>query len=142
MARRRAEEDEYEEEYEEEYEGGSIADAFASSSWRRVVVVPLILILFCFGIWMLWKRNRDNVFSHSSYKLVTENISYTLPPDWIERDILGEVLKLGSLDGLGIHDDGVTVQVAGAFGHHPWVCLLYTSPSPRDQRGSRMPSSA
>ena len=25
---------------------------------------------------------------------------------------------------------------------HHWNCLLYTSPSPRDQRGSRMPSSA
>ena len=25
---------------------------------------------------------------------------------------------------------------------HGKVCLLYTSPSPRDQRGSRMPSSA
>ena len=25
---------------------------------------------------------------------------------------------------------------------HSWGCLLYTSPSPRDQRGSRMPSSA
>ena len=25
---------------------------------------------------------------------------------------------------------------------HPDACLLYTSPSPRDQRGSRMPSSA
>ena len=25
---------------------------------------------------------------------------------------------------------------------HIWRCLLYTSPSPRDQRGSRMPSSA
>ena len=25
---------------------------------------------------------------------------------------------------------------------HGYVCLLYTSPSPRDQRGSRMPSSA
>ena len=24
----------------------------------------------------------------------------------------------------------------------PELCLLYTSPSPRDQRGSRMPSSA
>ena len=24
----------------------------------------------------------------------------------------------------------------------PLTCLLYTSPSPRDQRGSRMPSSA
>ena len=31
-----------------------------------------------------------------------------------------------------------TPMVAGAFG----ACLLYTSPSPRDQRGSRMPSSA
>ena len=26
--------------------------------------------------------------------------------------------------------------------HCMWSCLLYTSPSPRDQRGSRMPSSA
>ena len=25
---------------------------------------------------------------------------------------------------------------------HSQICLLYTSPSPRDQRGSRMPSSA
>ena len=24
----------------------------------------------------------------------------------------------------------------------PWTCLLYTSPSPRDNSGSRMPSSA
>ena len=31
----------------------------------------------------------------------------------------------------------------GAFSEHKkWACLLYTSPSPRDQRGSRMPSSA
>ena len=28
------------------------------------------------------------------------------------------------------------------FGAKPEACLLYTSPSPRDQRGSRMPSSA
>ena len=26
--------------------------------------------------------------------------------------------------------------------HDFYACLLYTSPSPRDQRGSRMPSSA
>ena len=35
--------------------------------------------------------------------------------------------------------------VGGYFESHPNnpnVCLLYTSPSPRDQRGSRMPSSA
>ena len=28
------------------------------------------------------------------------------------------------------------------YGSNPGTCLLYTSPSPRDQRGSRMPSSA
>ena len=32
---------------------------------------------------------------------------------------------------------------AGIFASYAWsTCLLYTSPSPRDQRGSRMPSSA
>ena len=33
--------------------------------------------------------------------------------------------------------DGVSALACGSTG-----CLLYTSPSPRDQRGSRMPSSA
>ena len=35
---------------------------------------------------------------------------------------------------------GAAVVVAAAGGDES--CLLYTSPSPRDQRGSRMPSSA
>ena len=49
----------------------------------------------------------------------------------------GEVLSPPAYEGLHIFpvriEDGVV-----------WVrdCLLYTSPSPRDQRGSRMPSSA
>ena len=30
----------------------------------------------------------------------------------------------------------------GSLWMNTWTCLLYTSPSPRDQRGSRMPSSA
>ena len=38
-------------------------------------------------------------------------------------------------------DDKVTIETFfGKAKLHP--CLLYTSPSPRDQRGSRMPSSA
>ena len=40
----------------------------------------------------------------------------------------------------------VTVQLgdgwAGDYKGGYWGCLLYTSPSPRDQRGSRMPSYA
>ena len=37
-------------------------------------------------------------------------------------------------------DGSITVTAAG--GTAAYTCLLYTSPSPRDQRGSRMPSSA
>ena len=33
-------------------------------------------------------------------------------------------------------------QITAAVKSQTNVCLLYTSPSPRDQRGSRMPSSA
>ena len=33
-------------------------------------------------------------------------------------------------------------ELADQLAGHAEVCLLYTSPSPRDQRGSRMPSSA
>ena len=39
----------------------------------------------------------------------------------------------------GIHAEPWDKYVAVAHGR---ICLLYTSPSPRDQRGSRMPSSA
>ena len=36
----------------------------------------------------------------------------------------------------------VKPDVVFTFQHFGNTCLLYTSPSPRDQRGSRMPSSA
>ena len=54
----------------------------------------------------------------------------------------------------GVHIEGVlrlpasdpvaslVVHGATATSSHFYSCLLYTSPSPRDQRGSRMPSSA
>ena len=44
--------------------------------------------------------------------------------------------------------DSETGSHVGEYTDYEWqmiknnICLLYTSPSPRDQRGSRMPSSA
>ena len=41
--------------------------------------------------------------------------------------------------------DATTSEEASQIANNaarPNICLLYTSPSPRDQRGSRMPSSA
>ena len=43
------------------------------------------------------------------------------------------------------YDEGVAGHITfrdPEFDDHFWVCLLYTSPSPRDTSSSRMPSSA
>ena len=65
------------------------------------------------------------------------------PTDWkviIVAALCGAALGWFALSIYKIND--VTVPIL------PWslpvviLCLLYTSPSPRDQRGSRMPSSA
>ena len=53
-------------------------------------------------------------------------------------------------DGEAVHVAGIMQHIEEAGVHSgdsacslpPYSCLLYTSPSPRDQRGSRMPSSA
>ena len=44
---------------------------------------------------------------------------------------------------VGIYDSTKKELLLSSAGHEPpIICLLYTSPSPRDQRGSRLPSSA
>ena len=41
-----------------------------------------------------------------------------------------------------LEETGWDVEPTSVTGIYLYTCLLYTSPSPRDQRGSRMPSSA
>ena len=48
----------------------------------------------------------------------------------------------GSQDLTYFYSDPSVVTTPKTEINMPSVCLLYTSPSPRDQRGSRMPSSA
>ena len=49
-----------------------------------------------------------------------------------------------TLKAVGVEDkvDTRVVVNGGGVSGQSGACLLYTSPSPRDQRGSRMPSSA
>ena len=63
------------------------------------------------------------------------------------RDARAAALELGSLQELnglpaplreGLYGRLIPAEVCARFG----VCLLYTSPSPRDRQKSRMPSSA
>ena len=72
----------------------------------------------------------------------------------VERECVGAVVvAVVVVVGVGIVASAVAVVVS-PLGRIQWeevrgvcvavvvICLLYTSPSPRDQRGSRMPSSA
>ena len=67
--------------------------------------------------------------------------------------INGVILTPGTAQTIAVLNGSVTVAVNGVITltpengfsgdiDVPYTCLLYTSPSPRDQRGSRMPSSA
>ena len=89
--------------------------------------------------------------------------TFTVPAGATALEIEFDLLRLDSWDFFGPgNDDGFSVLIDGnplfstaaSFGTFPYLdfpagqgarsgtCLLYTSPSPRDQRGSRMPSSA
>ena len=63
------------------------------------------------------------------------------PGDAVEAD---EVIAQIETDKVTIDVRAPAAGVLNAYqvGEGDTVCLLYTSPSPRDQRGSRMPSSA
>ena len=60
----------------------------------------------------------------------------------VVKGALGEIFPRG--DKRSMITGILNQPVYQTRGEHYWMktCLLYTSPSPRDQRGSRMPSSA
>ena len=53
-----------------------------------------------------------------------------------------EAIQSTLVDILFMESVGMRPVVVHGAGSRISTCLLYTSPSPRDQRGSRMPSSA
>ena len=57
-------------------------------------------------------------------------------------DISTDVNKLGAARDFAMMDDGEATGADDDVLGLLWICLLYTSPSPRDERQSRMPSSA
>ena len=66
----------------------------------------------------------------------------------VKREVVGLVFdgNIESLPGKFIFDEKdnrtVAVHAGGIVAALRYICLLYTSPSPRDRTRSRMPSSA
>ena len=91
-----------------------------------------------------------NVFS------ITFAILATIPKAWVKKTSItnlqsADLMTFEDFSGMRLADyqESVMQTIADGKTLYPSIitdihefCLLYTSPSPRDQRGSRMPSSA
>ena len=81
------------------------------------------------------KKTKKNILNGTAYVLSTFNntiISIS--------DTSGNVVSWASAGQKGFKGSRKSTPYADSIRSR--FCLLYTSPSPRDQRGSRMPSSA
>ena len=92
---------------------------------------------------------RDAAYGTDNYRLSGMTLYVTLEPctmcaGAISNARIARVVYGASDVKGGAVDNGVKFFEHASCHHRPEVtgCLLYTSPSPRDQRGSRMPSSA
>ena len=119
-----------------EVDGAVASSQAAFAEWRQVSLARRIKLLYTFR--NLVEANADEIASRltAEHGKVTsdaqgevarglENIEYACG--------IAEMLKGGYNESASSGVDVYSVRQP---------CLLYTSPSPRDQRGSRMPSSA
>ena len=75
----------------------------------------------------------ENIYSDDELDLIWEELDFLCHP---------HKLKEPSLSESAFDDDGLMKKNKLLFLDSVYSCLLYTSPSPRDKRQSRMPSSA
>ena len=76
----------------------------------------------------------------------TEQIKNSLK-QCMDPEVPLSIVDMGLIYGINVSENNdvnikMTMTTKGCPLHDTMVCLLYTSPSPRDISGSRMPSSA
>ena len=120
----------------------------------------LAMIEACFdrglSLKLIDRELMQQVFGYEATKIIKErdvNVQVTDYSRYKVRDIMGGLIKKslnkirnkaieleyersGNIDGRGFSSYITSINQLG------WICLLYTSPSPRDATLSRMPSSA
>ena len=99
----------------------------------------------------LTPEQRDAIFAVSSVETIIDTSgTYSAPVDAIlgtdGDDVLSGTSGADTINGLGGNDTlnggAGNDTLNGGAGNDTYICLLYTSPSPRDRQKSRMPSSA
>ena len=93
-------------------------------------------------------KSKNNLKIGVEHEKFILNSNTLKPLSYEGHNGIKEILeKLTTIGWIPLYDDNKQTIIALKRGKEaitlePGGCLLYTSPSPRDQRGSRMPSSA
>ena len=90
-----------------------------------------------------WTFKRDLLFSEHGPVVIAKHGAYALR--YSAHGLIGQVeqwYRMNKSSNLDEFQDAMKMMQIPMFNTMYADCLLYTSPSPRDQRGSRMPSSA
>ena len=123
-------------------------------SYRRSLVTLLIFLqlVTVTSILLLSRINVDRVIVNNAYSSMAQKIAQSLDHTRTFLEPAYSASKtletMAASDVINFVDIDIVEKIfftelldhsnfAGIY-----ICLLYTSPSPRDQRGSRMPSSA
>ena len=113
---------------------------------KSILAASVVAVAIIIGISVVLVQNNDDVKINDfeSSDSFSEKISVTTTTNVITdlvENIGGEHVSVTGLMGPGV-DPHLYRPSASDVKELQNACLLYTSPSPRDQRGSRMPSSA
>lgn len=91
----------------------------------RMFCAALAILLILGGGWFAWRTVGDRVLDSPRFRVQTDGISITPPPDWIRTDIRGELSRAAGLDDrVSILDAGLAERIHKAFALHPWVAKV------------------
>ena len=116
-----------------------IIDAFKTKWWRNLTIIGRIQIVKTFVIPLIMYRAGSICIDKD---VVTEANRIIFDFIWKGKDKVKRVSLVGDIKDGGLKAPHLESIIKTHRIMLCQSCLLYTSPSPRDQRGSRMPSSA
>jgi hypothetical protein len=108
-------------------DGGGIKAALArlfgvsDSGAAQLFWIVLFLGFLGVGTYWLWQRYGEQVMAQRGHGIGADTIEISTTPPWIRTDIKAETVLTGSLDGLDIRQEDLTLRVAQAFAMHSWV---------------------